>query len=198
MGYIATDRLHNRHVSTAEIFFPDVCINTLSGYSRRISLIARTRTLLEFTDSQALAGAVGVARMGARPVLTVPWETWGTTKSRIQDYDLIMWWSLCGERCVSTTLSHIVMRDYNPYRVGRALAMFGAAGRKVMLACGSLVKVVKETSVYHGGEWFCSDIETSLPYIETITPYNGCENVFMDEHYMLVERRTEVSHVHGY
>src|SRR5713226_7207786 len=80
----------------------------------------------------------------------------------------------------------------------RALAMFGAAGREVTLACESLVKVVKETSVYHGGEWFCSDIETSLPYIETITPYNGCENVFMDEHYMLVERRTEVSHVHGY
>ena len=23
MGYIATDRLHNRQVSTAEIFFPD-------------------------------------------------------------------------------------------------------------------------------------------------------------------------------
>ncbi len=23
MGYIATDRLHNRHVSMAEIFFPD-------------------------------------------------------------------------------------------------------------------------------------------------------------------------------
>jgi len=24
VGYIATDRLHNRHVSMAEIFFPDV------------------------------------------------------------------------------------------------------------------------------------------------------------------------------
>ncbi len=94
--------------------------------------------------------------------------------------------------------SHIVMRDYNPYPVGRALAMFGAAGREVTLACGSLVKVVKETSVYHGGEWFCSNIETSLPYIETITPYNRCGIVFIDEHYMVVETRTEVSYVHGH
>ena len=112
-----------------------------------------------------------------------------------------MWWSLCGERCVSsqsTTSSHIVLRDYNPYRVGRALAMFEAAGREVTLACGSLVKVVKETSVYHGGEWFCSDIETSLPYIETIIPYNESGIVFVDEHYMVVERRTEVSHIHGH
>ena len=89
------------------------------------------------------------------------------------------------------------MQDYNPYRVGRALAMFGAAGREVTLACESLVKVVTETSVYHGGKWFCSDIETSLPYIETIAPYNGCGIVFMSEHYMVAETRTEVSHVHG-
>jgi len=91
-----------------------------------------------------------------------------------------------------------MMRDYNPYRVGRALAMFGAAGREVTLACESLVKVVTETSVYHGGKWFCSDIETSLPYIETITPYNGFGNVFMDEHYMVVETGATVSHVHGH
>jgi hypothetical protein len=175
-----------------------MCINTLSGYSRQIQLITRSRTLLEFTNSQAIAGAVGVARMGARTVLTVPWETWGTTKSRIQDHDPNMWVSVCGERCVSTTSSHVVMRDYNPYRVRRALAMFGAAGREVTLACGSLVKVVKETSVYHGGEWFCSDIETSLPYIETITRYNKCGIVCTDEHYLVLETRTEVSHVHGH
>ena len=38
------------------------------------------------------------------------------------------------------------------------------------------VKVVNDTSVYRGGEWFLDDIESSLPYVETVTPYLGCED----------------------
>jgi len=45
------------------------------------------------------------------------------------------------------------------------------AGRKVTLEYGS---VVKDRSVYDCavGEWFCHDIEMSLPYIETIMLYD--------------------------
>jgi hypothetical protein len=90
-----------------------------------------------------------------------------------------------------------VMRDYNPFRVQHALALLGGAGRKVMFECRSAVKVVKEPSVYRGGEWFRDDIVTSLPYVERNTPYtdDSCEGVFMDEDNLLVSVRTEVSHV---
>jgi hypothetical protein len=43
------------------------------------------------------------------------------------------------------------MRDFNPYRVQRALVLFGGTGREVMSECGNVVKVVKEPSVYRGG-----------------------------------------------
>jgi len=51
------------------------------------------------------------------------------------------------------------------------------------------MKVVTETSTYRGGEWFCGDIESSLPYVETVTQYPVCEGIFMDEDNV----RTEVS-----
>ena len=82
--------------------------------------------------------------------------------------------------------------DYNPSGVRHALALTGGvAGREVTLECGSVVNVAKETSVYRGGEWFCDDIEPSLPYVETVTPYLGCESVFMDEDNLLAEVRTD-------
>jgi hypothetical protein len=43
------------------------------------------------------------------------------------------------------------MRDFNPYRMQRALALFGGTGREVVLERESVVKVVKEPSVYRGG-----------------------------------------------
>jgi hypothetical protein len=89
------------------------------------------------------------------------------------------------------------MRDYNPFRVQRALALSGGTGREVLLECGSHVRVVKEPSVHPAGEWFRDEIETSLPYVETVTPCTDdtCEGVFMDEDSFLVQVRTKVSHV---
>jgi hypothetical protein len=47
------------------------------------------------------------------------------------------------------------------------------AGRKVTFECESAVKVVKDRPVYCAvGEWFCYDIETSLPCIETVMLYD--------------------------
>ena len=93
-------------------------------------------------------------------------------------------------------MSRITIRDYNPYRVRRALALLGVAGTEVTLACGSVVKVDKEASVYHGGEYFYNDIETNLPYVETVTSYDGCHDISMDENYLVAEVLTTVSHVH--
>jgi hypothetical protein len=74
------------------------------------------------------------------------------------------------------------------------LASRGAGPEEeVKLECGSVVKVVKEMSTYRRGEWFGDDIETSLPYVETVTPYLGREGIFMDEDNLLAEVRTEVS-----
>ena len=169
-------------------------VNILSGY-RMVNLIVRRRTLLEFTDPQARVGATRVEERGVRTVLMLPWESWGPTNSRILDHGSFTWGGLCGERRATVLASRITMRDYNPYRVRRALALLGVAGREVTLACGSVVKVVKEPSVYRGGEYFCDDIETILPYVETATSYDGCQDVSMDENHLVAEVLTTVSHV---
>lgn len=195
-------------------------VNGLSGYFRTIDLSVRCRTLLGFahvpqteeagtegTGGDADANANGKGGTGgtggggggaAAPVagLAVPWEAWGPANTRILEHDSLTWGSLVGERRATVgqvAPTRITMRDYNPSRVRRALALAGGeAGREVTLECGSVVKVVKETSVYRGGEWFVDDIESSLPYVETVTPYVGCEGIFMDEDNLLAEVRTKV------
>jgi hypothetical protein len=119
--------------------------------------------------------------------------------SNLSPFDLYICGSLAGERRVTALIPEragIAMRAYNPFRVLRALALLGGAGREVMLECWSVVKVVKEPSVHCGGELFRDDIETNLPYVETATPCTAdtCES-FMDEDNLMVQVRTEVSHV---
>jgi hypothetical protein len=170
-------------------------VNGLSGYFRTIDLTVRCRTLLEFADLNTPAG--GTAGPGES---ALEWEKWGPVNTRILEHDSLTWGSLVGERRATVGQvppTRITMRDYNPFRVRRALEMLASRGagpgKEVTLECGSVVKVVKEMSSYRGGEWFCDDIETSLPYVETITPYLGCEGIFMDEDNLLAEVRTEVS-----
>lgn len=175
--------------------------DTLSGYDHIIDFVVRRRTLLEFTNPQTRVGATGVTGMGLGTIPVLPWETWGPTNSRILDHNEFPLSKLSGERRgAAAMMSRITMRDYNPYRVHRALALLDGAGMEVTLACGSVVKVVKEPSVYHeirDGK-FCNDIETSLPYVETVTSYEGCRDIFMDENYLVVEASTRatVSHFH--
>jgi hypothetical protein len=175
-------------------------VNGLSGYFRTIDLTVRCRTLLEFAGAANTPAGGGTAETGKTENGALVWEKWGPVNTRILEHDSLTWGSLVGERraTVGQVLpTRITMRDYNPFRVRRALEMLasrGAApGKEVKLECGSVVKVVKEMSSYRGGEWFCDDIETSLPYVETITPYPGCEGIFMDEDNLLAEVRTEVS-----
>ncbi|KAI0280921.1 hypothetical protein BGY98DRAFT_961275 [Russula aff. rugulosa BPL654] len=171
-------------------------VNGLSGYFRTIDLTVRCRTLLEFAHFKTPAGRTAETRTES----TLEWEKWGPLNTRILEHDSLTWGSLVGERRATVgqvTPTWITMRDYNPFRVRRALEMVtsrGAGpGKEVTLECGSVVKVVKEMSSYRGGEWFCDDIETGLPYVETLTPYFGCEGIFMDEDNLLAEVRTEVS-----
>ncbi|KAF8502715.1 hypothetical protein F5888DRAFT_1114705 [Russula emetica] len=123
------------------------------------------------------------------------WKKWGPINT---EHDSLTWGSLVGERraTVGQVLpTRITMRDYDPFRVRRALEMLASGragpGKEVKLECGNVVKVVKETSSYRGGEWFCDDIETSLAYVETIMLYLGCEGIFMDEDNLLAEVHTE-------
>jgi len=186
-GRVSARCRHLRSVPSDGIVNVVLQVNTSSGHYRTVDLIVRRRALLEFTNPQARVGATGVAGMGVRTVLMLPWETWGPTNSRILNHGPVTWDWLCGERSATVLMPRITMQDYNPYRVHRTLALLGVAGREVTLACGSTVKVVKEASVYRGGECFCNDIETSLPYVETVTSYDGCRAISMDANYLVAE-----------
>jgi hypothetical protein len=163
---------------------------SVSGYTRAVDLAVRCRTIFEFINARAKGGIAG-----AMP--TIPWDEWGPTNTRIHESDTLTPGSQVGERRATVLPTRITIRDYNPYRVGRALVSLGGAGREVTLESGSIVKVVKEPSVYRGGEWFRDDIETNLPYVETTVLYEEeCRGVFMDEDNLVVEVHTEVGHVH--
>ena len=195
-GRVGSRFRHLRSVASDGIVSVVMQVKTLSGYYGMVYLTIQRCTLLHFTDPQARMGATGASGMGVRTPLMLPWETWGPANSRIGDHGSFTWGGFCGERRGTVLASRITMRDYNPYRVRRALALLGVAGREVTLACGSVVKVVKEASVYHSGEIFCDDIKTSLPYVETVTLYDGCLDISMDESYLLAEVLATVSLVH--
>jgi len=167
----------------------------LWGHSHAIDFSVRCRSLLAFTNKKSAGvGAAVKAGEGEGAVPTVPWEEWGPKNTRALVHDSLMWGALVGERRAAVGRvfpTCITMRDYNPFRVRRALARTGGPGIKIELECGSVMKVVDEKSVYYKFEWFVDDIESSLPYVETVTPYPGCEDIFMDEDNLLAEVRTE-------
>jgi hypothetical protein len=182
-------RLHLRFVPRDRVINVVMGVDGASGYSRAVDLTVRCRTIFKFINAQAERGIA---------ILTIPWNEWGPTNTRIRENDSLTCGSHVGERRATVLPRFVTIRDYNRYRVGRALALLGRAGREVTLENGSVIKVVKEPSVYRGGEWFRDDIETSLPYVETVVPFkeDECEGVFMDEDNLVVEVHTEVSHVH--
>ena len=185
-GRIDTRR-HLHSVPADGIIVVLMHLSQLSGISRIFDLTVRRRTLLEFSDAQAQAGA--------GTVLAVSWEKWGPNKAHILEHDPEMCGgSLAGERRATVLLTYITIRDYNPFRVQRALELFGGAEKEVTLECGSVVKVVKEKLVLRGGECFCGNIETSLPYVKTVVPYDLCDEILMDKD-ILVVVRTQVSQV---
>jgi hypothetical protein len=175
-------------------------LNQLSGISRMFDLTVRRRTLLEFSNANAQAGAAGTGTgTGVGAFFAVPWEKWGANKAHILEHDSLMCGgSLAGERRATVLRTRITVRDYNPFRVQRALELFGGAEKEVTLECGSVVKVVKEKLVYRGGECFCGDIETSLPYVETVVPYDWCNEILMDKDNLVVVQTevTQVSHAY--
>jgi len=206
-------RRHLRSVPADGIISVVMHVHGLSGYFRTIDLCVRCRSLLAFTEYEPVHAETGTepqvearprpdAWMGERErdkkadsgVPTIPWEEWGPKNTRIMEHDSHTWGSLVGERRATVGQVRpvrITMRDYNPFRVRRALARTGGAGNEIKLECGSVMRVVDDMSTYRGGEWFIDDIESSLPYVETVTPYPGCEGVFMDEDNLLAEVRTE-------
>jgi hypothetical protein len=187
----SSSRRHPRFVPRDRIINVVMHVDGASGYSRTVDLTVRCRTIFRFINAQAQGGTAGAMH-------PIPWKEWGPINTRIQESDSLTCGSHVGERRAMVLPTRITIRDYNPYRVRRALGLLGGSGREVTLESGSVVKVVKEPSIYRGGEWFRDDIETSLPYVETVAPYREeeCEGVFMDEDNLVVEAHTEVSHVH--
>jgi hypothetical protein len=201
-------RRHLRSVPADGIIGVVMHVHGLSGYFRTIDFCVRCRSLLAFTNYKPAQAGTGTGTEGEATVSateggggvggvpTVPWEEWGPKNTRILEHDSLTWGSLVGERRVTVGQMRptlITIRDYNPFRVRRARARTGGAGNEIKLECGSVMRVVDDVSTYRGGEWFVDDIESSLPYVETVTPYEGCEGIFMDEDNLLAEVRSEVS-----
>ena len=185
-----------RSVPAAGIIVVRLGLNQLRGNSRLFDLTVRRRTLLEFSNAQVQAGA---AETSTGAVLTVPWENWGPNKAHILELDSgVCGGSLTGERRATMLQTCTTIRDYNPFRVQRALEIFGGAEKEVTLECGSVVKVVKEKLVHRGGECFCGNIDMGLPYVKTVVPYNRCNEILMDKDYIVVVRTkvSQVSHVY--
>jgi hypothetical protein len=178
--------------------------------SYMFDLAVRRRTLLEFSNSQTQTGAAETGTgAGVRTAVAVPWEKWGPNKAHIQEHDSPMFrGSHFGER--RTTVQPgcgITIRDYNPFRVQRALKLFGGAEKEVMLACRSMVKVVKSPDnldikrmVHRGGKLFCDHVETILPYVKTAVPHNWCDEILMDKDNLVLVRTDmgDVSQNHVY
>jgi hypothetical protein len=85
-------------------------------------LTLRRRTLLEFSSPQAQAGAAGAGTgTGVGTAVAVGWEKWGPNKAHILEHlehdSPMCRGSLIGERCATVLLRHILIRDYNWFRV---------------------------------------------------------------------------------
>jgi hypothetical protein len=165
-------------------------LTSLSGHIRMLDLTVRRRTLLEFCNVQTQAGAGGTGTgTGVGMAVGVPWEKWGPNKTRILERDSSIWPRdslVAGERRAMVLLTHIKIQDFNPFRVQRALKLFGGV-EEVTLESGSVVKVVKEPSVHLGGMWFRDDIETSLPYVETAAPVK-CKEILINKDNVVVRK----------
>ena len=53
------------------------------------------------------------------------------------------------------------------FRVHRALGRTGAPGKELALEYGSVIRGRLMCRVFWRGGWYCEDVKTSLPYVET-------------------------------
>lgn len=119
---------------------------------------------------------------------TVEWAAWGPRATRWFDGDeLTMRWitTTAGQRYVSMAaaeLAPIRVRDFNPHAVRRA----GAGGEAVRLPSGNTLRVVTGSSVITSSDLFQDDLESALPYVETVTEAEySYDGVLMDEERIL-------------
>jgi hypothetical protein len=74
--------------------------------------------MFEFIIAQEQGGIVGA-------MLMIPWSEWSPTNTRLQESDSLTCGSHIGEQCAMELPTCITIRDYNPYRVRRALGSLG-------------------------------------------------------------------------
>jgi hypothetical protein len=140
-------------------------------YLRSVSFWVRRSSLCEYAN-----------RGGHRDY---PWDTWGPSVTRWTDWDHGL--APCrpgGSRSALFPLlievgagNPIVIRDFHPERVRRALA------RSKRPSCdGDRLKVVTESSKIEKGDEFLNDIVSSLPYCEATSEKRyGYHEILIDD-----------------
>lgn len=140
-------------------------------YLRSVSFWVRRSSLCEYAN-----------RGGNREY---PWDTWGPSVTRWTDWDHGL--APCrpgGSRSALFPLlievgagNPIVIRDFHPERVRRALA------RSKRSSCdGDRLKVVTESSKIEKGDEFLNDIVSSLPYCEATSEKRyGYHEILIDD-----------------
>ncbi|KAF8258992.1 hypothetical protein EI94DRAFT_1752770 [Lactarius quietus] len=148
---------------------------------------------------------------GTAPTL-VPWFAWGVPVTRWFESDpASMPWvtTSAGQRAVTmedNKPTPIIVRDFNPYAVRAALARQAARGLSQefdhdarQLPNGNRQVVKVEENVIPAGTTFREDVQSALPYIETITQ-NGYyyEGALIDEERILGLEVRLLPGVNGY
>ena len=94
-----------------------------------------------------------------------------------------------GQRYVTTTDEQrgpLTLRDFNPYHVRRHQMRAADGDRdaeeKMVLPNGNIVRLVTQKTVLQRGDLFEADVESELPYCETVTRKEyGYDGVMIDE-----------------
>ena len=125
-------------------------------------------------------------------VLPLEWEKWGPRVTRwfACDEEPMRWITMTnGQRYVTTTDEQrgpLTLRDFNPYHVRRHQMRAADGDRdaeeKMVLPNGNIVRLVTQKTVLQRGDLFEADVESELPYCETVTRKEyGYDGVMIDE-----------------
>ncbi|KAI0271301.1 hypothetical protein BC834DRAFT_435730 [Gloeopeniophorella convolvens] len=179
----------------AEDSIVSVVMQLRAGAEHRVRIcdvVVRCRTLL----AHAHAGA------------DVPWAEWGPLRTRMTDHLAVVWNDLLGERRAMVcepegSRPTIRIQDFNAHRVREARMRKEKGADDACTSPGASeadnhTEVVTGISEFAAGEWFCEDVKTSLPYVDTWVKKPGCKAIYMEQDQLLVQmQRVRARTPHG-
>jgi len=150
--------------------------------TRPFTFIVHRRALVEHIPAPHRACAPFCSAPGSEPEsVHVPWAAWGVAATRWFEGDpASMRWitTTAGQRAVTMEESiptPIIVRDFNPHTVRSVCARAAANGQprrcnwSEQLPNGNRMTLKVEDSVLVAGSVFKEDVQSSLPYVETMT-----------------------------